>query len=104
MRESSLEDDLSTTLPAVINAFRSALGVDPEELEITVDTDFFDAGGNSVRAARLVAQLRAAFDAPVSMQHVFTARTAGRVAAVCAGVPLEQLAGGQVSAGEPNSL
>lgn len=66
----------------VIDCFRAEL---PEEEPVDVDTDFFEAGGNSVRAARVVARLRQKLGTPVSMRDVFYGRTPGAVAARLSG-------------------
>ncbi|MGW7377997.1 thioesterase domain-containing protein [Streptomyces sp. NPDC054794] len=47
------------------------LGSPPNSL----DTNFFDAGGNSLRAARLTSALRTAFDVELPLQVVFDAQT-----------------------------
>jgi acyl carrier protein len=56
----------------VIEVFRLLL--DPDG-DIAADTDFFEAGGNSILAARAVARLRQSFDTEVSMRDVLFGRT-----------------------------
>lgn len=62
----------------VASVFRSLLpkqGDDGEEVNISADMDFFDLGGNSMLAARLVVKLRQELEVNVSIRDVFRGRT-----------------------------
>ena len=60
-------------------------------VSVPVSDDFFERGGNSMLAARLVAKLRKEFDVSVSIRDVFRGRT---VAAVSQAIR-ERLGAGQ---------
>ncbi|GIG86281.1 hypothetical protein Pen02_12170 [Plantactinospora endophytica] len=61
----------------VVSAFRTHL---PAEEPVDADTDFFDAGGNSVTAARVVARLRHELDVRLSIRDMFGNPTARSLA------------------------
>ncbi len=50
--------------------------------EVDVDTDYRDAGGNSLIALRMVAKLRERFGAPVTIADLVVHGTPGEVAAL----------------------
>jgi phosphopantetheine binding protein len=56
----------------VVDVFRRFL---PDCIELDAGTDFFEVGGNSILAARVVANLRERSGAAVSMRDFFRART-----------------------------
>jgi acyl carrier protein len=66
-------------LHGVAELFREILGLDGEP---DPDSDFFEAGGNSILGARLVVMLRRTFGVKVTIRDVFRARTVAAVAAV----------------------
>ncbi|WP_028936965.1 non-ribosomal peptide synthetase [Pseudonocardia spinosispora] len=53
--------------------------------EVPADEDFFTLGGNSLLATKLVAQVRSAFGADVSVRTIAENRTAARLASVISG-------------------
>ncbi|WP_458164430.1 phosphopantetheine-binding protein [Kribbella sp. WER1] len=55
----------------LVDTYRSVLEVE----EVDADSDFFDLGGHSVLAGRVVAQVRDQLDIPISLRDIFTART-----------------------------
>jgi amino acid adenylation domain-containing protein/thioester reductase-like protein len=55
--------------------------------EIAVDDDFFDRGGDSLRAVRLALALRQEFGVKVPMNAVFTAPTVAGLATLVGGTP-----------------
>ncbi|MFE3349460.1 amino acid adenylation domain-containing protein, partial [Rhodococcus sp. NPDC059179] len=61
----------------IADAFASVLGVD----RLAVDTDFFDAGGNSLTATRAVARLNAALHTDIGVRVLFEAPTPRHLAA-----------------------
>lgn len=61
----------------IVDVFREAL---PADEVVTAHTDFFEAGGNSVLAARVVARLRSRIGVAVSLPDLFRARTAQALA------------------------
>jgi 4-aminobutyrate aminotransferase-like enzyme len=67
---------------SVTEIFRTLL--DTAE-EIDAETDFFDAGGNSILAARAVARIRAEHRGAMSMRDMFFGRTPAAIAARLAG-------------------
>ncbi|WP_137723938.1 non-ribosomal peptide synthetase [Prescottella subtropica] len=72
----------------VIDAYRDLLGTD----RIDSDTDFFDAGGNSLLATRLAGRLHAVTDARVDVRDVFEQPTVHDLARLLdrrAGAPTE---------------
>ena len=70
---------LDTDFEAVVlSAFREVLATEG----IVSDTDFFEAGGNSVRAARVVAKLRRTLDARITIRDLFRNRTPVTLAGV----------------------
>ncbi|MFE5602779.1 amino acid adenylation domain-containing protein [Streptomyces coelicoflavus] len=56
---------------ALAKAFAEVLELD----RVGIDDDFFDLGGNSLRAIRLVGLIRAELDQEVSIRRLFAART-----------------------------
>ncbi|MGW3989549.1 AMP-binding protein [Streptomyces sp. NPDC004830] len=60
-------------------AFAEVLDVD----RVGIDEDFFDLGGNSLRAIRLVGLIRAELNQEVSIRKLFTARTVLALSDVC---------------------
>lgn len=67
----------SDILRAVIEIYRSVL---PADTEVDVDTDFFDAGGHSMTAARAVARIRQALRVRISLRDILVSRTPGELA------------------------
>ncbi|WP_344475014.1 acyl carrier protein [Nonomuraea monospora] len=61
----------------VIAAFMDVLANDEM---VEPDTDFFDAGGNSVLAGRLVARVARTFGMKIKLKDVFTYRTPDELA------------------------
>ncbi|MBD0022934.1 MAG: amino acid adenylation domain-containing protein [Gordonia sp.] len=66
----------SATEAAVLGIVRGLLGA-----EVDVDDDFFDIGGNSLIATRLVAGIHTAFGVRMPVRTVFDARTSAAIAA-----------------------
>jgi len=58
-------------IEGLVEIFRAVLPPAP----IDAESDFFDLGGHSVLAGRVVARAQEQLDIPVSMRDVFTART-----------------------------
>lgn len=75
--EGTTSPEVNVVVDVLVAAFaqvlKSAAGVDG-------DTDFFEAGGNSVLALRLVARVRTELDPPPAMRDVFVGRTPARIA------------------------
>jgi amino acid adenylation domain-containing protein len=74
--------ELTPTQARVAQVWKELLGAEPADL----DQDFFDAGGHSILAVRLVGRLREVFDRELSLRAVFEGATVRRIAAA-----LEQL-------------
>ncbi|AOS63782.1 acyl carrier protein [Actinoalloteichus hymeniacidonis] len=70
-------DNTPDVVGTVVTLFAAILDTDEE---ITEDTDFFEAGGNSVLAARALARIRTELGVRLSMREFFAARTAGVLA------------------------
>jgi acyl carrier protein len=69
--------DSTDVAQIVVDVFAELADVDEE---ITVDSDFFEIGGDSILAARAVARLRQAVGVKVSVRDLFMARTAAGLA------------------------
>ncbi|MFC7449339.1 non-ribosomal peptide synthase/polyketide synthase [Rhodococcus daqingensis] len=67
----------SPTERAVAEAFAAVLGAD----RVGADDDFFDLGGNSLSAMRVLTHLRSALAAPVSLQWLLVDPTPASIAA-----------------------
>ncbi|MEV6412961.1 phosphopantetheine-binding protein [Kribbella sp. NPDC051718] len=65
----------------LVDTYRSVLEVE----EVDADSDFFDLGGHSVLAGRVVARVREQLDIPISLRDVFTARTPRGIADAVSG-------------------
>lgn len=76
----SAADAVPDIADAVAEAFAQVLERNRES--ITAESDFFDLGGNSIRAAQVVARLRGTVQVRVTMRDLFLARTAGVLADV----------------------
>jgi acyl carrier protein len=66
----------SDVLRVVIEIYRSVL---PAGTEVDADTDFFDAGGHSMTAARAVARIRQALRVRISLRDILISRTPGEL-------------------------
>ncbi|PWY91671.1 hypothetical protein BO94DRAFT_554883 [Aspergillus sclerotioniger CBS 115572] len=64
----------------VSDLFAAALNSTPEDM--TPATDFLESGGDSLRAGRLISQLRQEFQAPLAVDALFRSRTIGAMTAV----------------------
>lgn len=64
----------------IVEIFTTLLGDDANR-----ETDFFDAGGDSILAARVIARLRQSLAARVSMRDLFQARTPAALALAIVG-------------------
>ena len=69
--------ELTPTQARVAEIWGELLGVEPSDL----DEDFFDAGGHSILAVRLVGRLREAFGRELSLRAVFERATVAGIAA-----------------------
>lgn len=69
----------ATTEGQVTKAFAEVLACHPDEIPRNVD--FFNLGGDSLKAGRLVSMLRSAFDCPLSINIVFNQGTVKTMAA-----------------------
>jgi acyl carrier protein len=67
----------SVSVEKIVKIFRETLGPD---VDVDSDTDFFLAGGNSILAARVVAQIRRSTEIPVTMRDILFARNARSLA------------------------
>lgn len=86
------------TTDGLAGLWQQVLGGPPPE----PDEDFFAAGGHSIAAMRLVAEIRARLGRDVSVEDIFAGRTlAGLAARVAAAAPL---AGAELTAGHPPVL
>lgn len=73
-----------STAEIAVEAFSEVL----HDESVDADTDFFEAGGDSVLAGRVVARLRARTGARVSLRAFFDAPTPRGVAAVIDATPV----------------
>ncbi len=64
-------------LEMVVTVFRAVL----DNEDVDADTDFFEAGGNSILAARAVTRVQDQSGAAVTFRDILFARTAGELAA-----------------------
>jgi len=81
--------------------FRETLGL---ERPAATDVDFFDLGGNSLRAAQLVSRLRKDDSAAaITVRDVYETRTVAGLAARMAEEAAAQPANAEEACGEPNS-
>ncbi|HZD38896.1 MAG TPA: amino acid adenylation domain-containing protein, partial [Actinomycetes bacterium] len=85
---------------AVADAWSRLLGVPADR--VTLDDDFFAAGGHSVTAMRMVADLRARLGRNLAVEDVFAGRTLRSIATRAAEAPPHD--GGELPAGSPPAL
>ncbi|MFB9674429.1 amino acid adenylation domain-containing protein [Streptosporangium vulgare] len=68
------------------------------------DDDFFERGGHSLRAMRLVSAIRAELGRDISVEDVYAARTYGALSSGVENAPPRDAEGSAPSSGEPPSL
>lgn len=68
---------VDTLTGVIVDAFTEVFGA---REPISADSDFFEIGGDSILAARVVARLRRQLGIAVTMRDMFSARTVGALA------------------------
>lgn len=87
----------SSPVAVVTRVWERVLGIRP-----TDDDDFFDAGGNSISAMRLVATLRTDLRRDLTVEDVFLGRTPSRIADRATHAP--EIDGDEITTGNPPTL
>ena len=70
------EDDIEVN---IIHHFKSVLEISEDDV-INLDSDFFEMGGDSLKAGQLTSQLRNTFKVNISITSIFSERTPGNLA------------------------